>query len=86
MVYDGKDYLLEIVAIFGFLSLILIVLFCVFYGVAGVFLVLALFGYVMFFIYRDRKMKKEELNHLLEYDNYWIKRNILHVQLSNEIP
>ena len=86
MVYDGRDYLAEIVAIFGFISLTLIIFFCFFYSTLGIFLVLGLFGYVMFFIFRDRKMKRDELNNLLHTKKTWIKRNSRHIQLGKERP
>jgi hypothetical protein len=65
--------ILAIQAVFSFLSYTI-----------GVFLFLGLLFYFMLFIYRNKKMKKEELDRILYYERSWIGRN--RTTLSKEIP
>jgi len=62
---DGeKDYIANIVGILIIVFVIQAVLFSFFYS-AGILIVFGLLFYIMFFIYRDRRMRKEEIKKIL---------------------
>jgi hypothetical protein len=82
MTYDGRNYFTEIIGIFTILFIISAFLFCI-HNKLGILFVFGLFFYLMFFTYRDKKMKKEDLNNLLAPKKY-IKR--YKQTLSEEIP
>jgi predicted membrane protein len=77
-----KDYFRDILGIFVIVLVIQAILFS-FFNKIGIFFILGLLIYFMFFVYKDRKMEKEELNKLLFYEKSWIgyTKNI-----SKEIP
>jgi Ca2+/Na+ antiporter len=59
----------EIRGIFILIFIIQGVLFSIYYTI-GVLLVLGLFFYFIFFMYKSKKMKKEELNNILSHRRY----------------
>jgi Flp pilus assembly protein TadB len=64
MVYDGRNYLASWRGIFMIVFVIMAIWFCFSYNI-GIFLVFGLLFYFMFFMSRDKKMKKAELNSIL---------------------
>ena len=82
MTYDGRNYLASIIGIFVIVFVIMAILFSMFYTI-GIFIVLGFIFYFMFFIYTDKKMKKEELNEILAYRE---SRMIYNRKLSEEMP
>jgi Ca2+/Na+ antiporter len=82
MTYDGRNYFAEVVGIFVLIFVILAVLFCFYYKI-GIFLVLGLLFYFMFFMYKDKKMKKEDLNSMLSPKK---SRVVYNRTLPSEIP
>jgi len=82
MAFEEKDYFLEIIGILGIVLIIQAILFSFFHKI-GIFFTLGLLIYFMFFIYRDKKIKKEELDKILYYKKSWVdyKR-----KLSKNIP
>lgn len=82
MVYDGRNYLANFVGIFVIIFVVMAVLFCSLYS-AGIVLVFGLIFYFMFFMYRDKKMKKEELNSILSPKK---SRMVYNRVLPEEIP
>jgi hypothetical protein len=82
MTYDGRNYLANFRGIFMILFVIMAILFSIFYSI-GIFIVLGLIVYFMFFMVKDKKMKKEELNGILMHRE---SRMIYSQRLSEEIP
>ena len=72
----------SIIGIFVIVFVIMAILFSMFYTI-GIFIVLGFIFYFMFFIYTDKKMKKEELNEILAYRE---SRMIYNRKLSEEMP
>jgi len=64
MTNGEKDYVVNIVGVLIIVFIIQAVLFSFLYN-AGILLVFGLLSYIMFFIYRDRRMRREELNKIL---------------------
>lgn len=77
-----KDYALNILSIFIIVLIIQSFLFSYFHNI-GIFFVLGLFIYFMFFIYKDRRIEKEELNKRIYYEKSWKEYN---KKLSKNIP
>jgi predicted membrane protein len=77
-----RNYFREVIVIFIIILVIQAVLFSFFHKI-GIFFVLGLFIYFLFFIYRDRKMKKEELEDLLHHEKSWKGYDRI---ISKEIP
>jgi predicted membrane protein len=82
MAYDGQNYLASFIGIFMILFVVMAILFSMFY-ILGIFIVLGFIFYFMFFMFKDKKMKKEELNSILAYRE---SRMIYSRKLSEEIP
>jgi predicted membrane protein len=82
MTYDGRNYLASFIGIFTILFVVMAILFSMFY-IIGIFIVLGFIFYFMFFMYRDKKMKKVELNNILAHRE---SRMIYNRKLSEEIP
>jgi Ca2+/Na+ antiporter len=65
------NYFMNILGVFVIVLVVQAILFSYFEKI-GMFFVSGIFIYFMFFIYRDRKMKKEELNKRLYHKKSWI--------------
>jgi len=82
MSYERGDYIANIVGVFIIIFVIQAVLFSFLYNV-GILFVFGLLFYIMFFIYRDRRMRREELNKILYYKK---PHMIYNRKLPTEIP
>jgi hypothetical protein len=82
MTYDGRNYIANFIGIFMMLFVIMAILFAMFY-IIGIFIVLGFIVYFMFFMFKDKKIKKEELNSILSHRE---SRMIYNQRLSEEMP
>jgi predicted membrane protein len=77
-----KDYFKDIISIFVIVLVIQSILFS-FFRKIGIFFIVGLIFYFLFFMNRDKKMKKEELDQLLTHEKSWRGYDR---KLSKEIP
>jgi hypothetical protein len=65
-----RNYFREVVGIFAIILVIQSILFSYFHK-PGLILVFGLIIYFFFFIYKDREIRKDELNNILHHEKSW---------------